>query len=120
MSSTDGVTEARVPEREEATERHADKLEALRTAILEGDGVLQPESRRAAAANEGVPEPFTGYVETIHAHAYRITDRVVSELGRAGADDDRVFEMSVAAAYGAARARLDAGLRAVRDAREDA
>ena len=63
-----------------------------------------------------VPEPFAAFVDTIHRHAYRVTDRMVAGLAEAGAGDDEVFEMSVAAAYGAARERLEAGLRAVRDA----
>jgi hypothetical protein len=117
MSPPDREIEQQTPEPEGATRRHADRLDALRAAIFAGPGALPPQVRRAAASNEDVPEPFTRYVETIHRHAYRITDRMVSDLGEAGADDDQVFEMSVAAAYGAARARLDAGLRAVEAAR---
>jgi hypothetical protein len=64
-----------------------------------------------------VPEPFAAFVDTIHRHAYRVTDGMVAGLGEAGADDDAVFEVSVSAAYGAARARLDAGLRALEAAR---
>lgn len=120
MSPEHPSTAEDAPEREDATSRHRDKLEALRAAILEGPGVLPPETRAAAAADEGVPEPLTAFVATIHRHAYRVTDRMVTGMREAGADDDRVFEVSVAAAYGAARARLDAGLRAVRDARERA
>ncbi len=103
----------------EAPTRHREALEALRASILDGQGVLSPEVRRAAASAEGVPEPFTLYVEAIHRHAYRITDRVVSELGEAGASDDQLFEISVAAAYGASRARLDAGLRALDNAQAE-
>jgi hypothetical protein len=90
----------------------------LENAILQGQGVLPPETRRAASQNDGVPEPFTAYVDTIHRHAYRVTDRIVAELGEGGADDDAMFEISVAAAYGAARERLDAGLQALRTARD--
>lgn len=99
------------------TDRHRPKLDALRAAILDGPGVLPAEVRRAAAVDDGVPEPFTAYVDAIHRHAYRITDATVAGLGEAGADDDAVFEISVAAAYGAARIRLDAGLAALRAAR---
>jgi hypothetical protein len=104
----------------EATDRHRSKLDELGAAILEGPGVLPPEVRRAAADRGGVAERFSAYVDTIHEHAYRITDRTVDELAAAGASDDEVFEISVAAAYGAARARLDAGLRALARAREGA
>ena len=102
---------------EEATDRHRPKLEALGAAILNGRGVLPPEARQAAAHGDGAPEPFTDYADTIHRHAYRVTDQMVAGLAEAGATEDEVFEISVAAAYGAARQRLDAGLRAVREAR---
>jgi hypothetical protein len=100
----------------DATDRHRDRLDALATAILDGPGVLPPATRQAAAGNRGVPEPYASYVDTIHRHAYRITDATVAGLVEAGSDDD-VFEVSVAAAYGAARTRLDAGLEALRAAR---
>jgi hypothetical protein len=103
---------------DDATDRHGPKLEALGAAILSGRAVLPPEARHAAARNDQVPEPFADYVDTIHRHAYRVTDRMVAELAE-GASDDEVFEISVAAAYGAARERLEAGLRAVRNARGD-
>ena len=101
----------------EPTDRHRPKLDALEAAILQGRGVLPPETRQAAARDDGTLEPFADYVDTIHRHAYRVTDRMVAGLAEAGATDDEVFEISVAAAYGAARRRLDAGLRAVREVR---
>jgi hypothetical protein len=99
-------------------DRHRPELDALRTSVLDGAGTLPPETRQAAARDESVPAPCADYVDTIHRHAYRVTDGVVAGLADAGADDDAVFEVSVAAAYGAARARLDAGLEALRAARE--
>ncbi|HEU4831991.1 MAG TPA: hypothetical protein VFU18_04710 [Actinomycetota bacterium] len=104
---------------EDPSDRHRPKLDALGAAILNGPGVLPPEARQTAARNEQVPEPFADYVDTIHRHAYRVTDRMVAGLAEAGASDDEVFEISVAAAFGAARERLEAGLRAVRGAGGD-
>ena len=101
----------------EPTDRHRPKLEALEAAILHGRAVLAPEARQAAAHGDRTPEPFADYVDTIHRHAYRVTDPMVAGLTEGGASEDAVFEISVAAAYGAARRRLDAGLRAVREAR---
>ena len=101
----------------EPTDRHRPKLEALEAAILRGRGVLPPEARQAAARGDRTPEPFADYVDTIRRHAYRVTDRMVAGLAEAGASEDEVFEVSVAAAYGAARRRLDAGLRALHEAR---
>ena len=97
---------------DDPTERHRTRLDELGAAILNGRGVLPPEARQAAARNDRVPELFADYVDTIHRHAYRVTDRMVRELEEAGAGDDEVFEISVAAAYGAARERLEVGLRA--------
>jgi hypothetical protein len=107
-----------MPER--CADRHEPRLDALQAAILDGPGILTPETRRMAARNDGVPDDFAAYVDTIHRHAYRITDATVAELGEAGVDDDAIFEISVSAAYGAARSRLDAGLTALRAAKADA
>jgi hypothetical protein len=97
--------------------RHRAELDALEAAILDGPGALPPQVRRAAARDRDVPDLFGAFVSTIHRQAYRVTDRMVEELVAAGASDDEVFEASVAAAYGAARRRLDAGLDALRSAR---
>jgi hypothetical protein len=105
------------PEPTDPLARHAQVVEALGRSVLDGPGVLEPETRRAAAAGEGVPERFAAYVETIHRHAYRVTDGVVAGLLEDGASEDEVFEMTVAAAFGAARERFDAGLRALREAK---
>ena len=100
-----------------STERHRGAFEALQAAILNAnEAVTSTETRRAAADRGDVPEPFAGYVDTIHDHAYQVTDRSVSDLRAAGAGEDEVFEVTVSAAFGAARARLEAGLAAVRDA----
>ena len=104
---------------DDPTDRHRQKLDALGAAILTGRAVLPEAIRLAAARDERVPEPYADLVDTIHRHAYRVTDRMVTGLAEAGASDDELFEISVAAAYGAARERLEAGLRAVRDARGD-
>ena len=88
-------------------------------AVLKSPGVLPPPVRRAAAERSEVPEPFAHYVGMIHDHAYRITDRIVAELKGVGASEDAVFEVTVAAAYGASRRRLEAGLAALQKALED-
>ena len=50
------------------------------------------------------------YVDVVRKHADRITDEDVERLRDAGLDDDAIFEMTVAAALGAAAERLRAGL----------
>ena len=100
-----------------STQRHREAFDALQAAILDAnDAVTSAQTRRAAADRGDVPEPFAGYVDTIHDHAYQVSDRAVSGLRAAGAGEDEVFEVTVSAAFGAARARLEAGLAAVRDA----
>jgi alkylhydroperoxidase family enzyme len=100
------------------TDRHHEALEALQTAILDGDGlaVTPAEVRRGAAERGVVPERFAAFVDTIHDHAYKVSDRTVTDLRAAGASQDEVFEVTVSAAFGAARERLEAGLAAVREA----
>ena len=100
------------------TEQHREAFEALQTAILNGDSaaVTSAEVRRGAAERTEVPERFAAYVDTIHDHAYQLSDRTVSDLRAAGASQDEVFEVTVSAAFGAARERLEAGLSALRDA----
>ena len=74
-----------------------------------------PEGSRTQLA---YADAFATYVDTVHDHAYRVSDRVVTDLRAAGATEDEVFEVTVAAAFGAARDRLEAGLAALRAATE--
>ena len=81
----------------------------LRRAVLE----------RARGAGEGVPPALTGYVDTVARHAYKVTDADVAALQRAGQSDDSLFEITVAAAVGAALHRLDRGMAALRGEEPD-
>ena len=103
---------------EEVSERWDDLLGSLGAAIVDGPGVLEPDVRRAAARNDGVPAPYAAFVDAIHRQAYRITDEDVARLRADGTDQDGIFEIAVAAAYGAALERLRAGMRAVRGVEE--
>jgi hypothetical protein len=88
--------------------------EALR-AVLDGPGETDPAIRHAAAEGVGMAEDLGVLVEKIHRHAYRVTDEDVAAL-QAKYGDDRLFEIVVSAAVGAARQRLMAGLRALEEA----
>lgn len=59
---------------------------------------------------EGLPPSLDAYVTKVARHAYRVTDDDVADLQRGGNTDDALFEITVAAAVGAALARLDRGL----------
>lgn len=89
------------------------KLEHLEQRLLNGPGRLEPAIRQAAAAGHGVPEVLGDYVEKVRSHAYLMTDQDVERLLEAGYSEDQIFELTVATAYGAARARLDRGLDAL-------
>ena len=82
---------------------------ALRKAVLD----------RAKGHRDGVPEGLRPYVDTVARHAYRVTDRDVAALQQAGHSDDALFEITVAAAVGAALHRLERGLAALRGEEPD-
>jgi hypothetical protein len=99
------------------TDRYAKALTRLEARLRTGPGALSPQTRAAAIDGDPLPDALAqGYVETIRRHAYKLTDRRLEEIAQAGWSDDRVFELTVAAAFGAAKRRLDAGLRALAEA----
>jgi len=89
------------------------KIEDLRRRLLEQPGTLDRQIRRAAADGGDIPQEVAGFVEKVRRHAYTVTDDDVDGLRRAGYSEDQVFELTVAAAYGAARLRLEKGLDAM-------
>jgi alkylhydroperoxidase family enzyme len=97
--------------------RHTEALERVAEAILETPGAADLELRRAVEAYAAgrateIPHDLRAYVDKIVRNAYKVTDADVDAL-RARYSDDAVFELTLAAALGAARARLDAGLEAM-------
>jgi uncharacterized protein YciW len=99
------------------TDRHAEALTRLEARLRTGPGKLSPQTRAAAIDADPLPDPLAqGYVETIRRHAYKLTDRRLQELAQAGWSDDQIFELTVATAFGAAKRRLEAGLRALGEA----
>lgn len=95
-------------------ERSGALRRATAAAVKEGPGVTPPSLRQAVARGEP-PEELRALVEKIRRHAWRVTDEDVDAL-RARYDEDALFEIIVAAAVGAAEARLEAGLRALGEA----
>jgi alkylhydroperoxidase family enzyme len=85
----------------------------LRHTVLQSGGVTTPALRQVAF--DGAPEDLgegslAAYVVKVRDHAYRITDGDLAELRADGLTDDAIFEVTVAAALGAADRRLAAGL----------
>jgi uncharacterized protein YciW len=98
-------------------DRHAKALTRLEARLRSGPGELPPPTRAAVIDADPLPDPLAqDYAETIRRHAYKLTDQHLQDLAQAGWTDDQVFELTVAAAYGAAKRRLDAGLAALGDA----
>jgi alkylhydroperoxidase family enzyme len=88
--------------------------QATASALLDGPGTTPAELRRAVA--RGTPPPdLAALVDKIRRHAYKVTDADIDAL-RERYGEDQLFEIVVAAAFGAAEARLAAGLRALEEA----
>jgi uncharacterized protein YciW len=101
------------------TDQHAKALARLEELLRRGPGELAPAVRTAAVDAEPLADPLAQrYAETLRQHAYKLTDRDLEELARAGWTDGQVFELTVTAAFGAAKRRLDAGLAALSEATE--
>jgi hypothetical protein len=97
----------------DAVIRHADLVTALRRAVFESPGQIDPEIRRSAGSGEPLPEPWSAYAEKVRDHSYRVTDDDISALIAAGRTEEEIFEITIAVATGAGLQRLDAGLRAL-------
>jgi alkylhydroperoxidase family enzyme len=100
-------------------------MERVAEAVLQTPGDADPELRSAVeayAASLGgrqgpvpeLPSELRPYVDKVAKHAYKVVDADVDRLREAGYTEDAIFELTLAAALGAAQARLDAGLRAMR------
>ncbi|MDX2010620.1 MAG: hypothetical protein SFW67_10535 [Myxococcaceae bacterium] len=91
--------------------RLADQLERQLLAGL-GDS---SHADRSAAFHGTAKGPLGDYERQVEQAAFRVTAEQLDAL-RAGHSDDALFELTLCAAHGAARRRLDAGLRALDDA----
>jgi hypothetical protein len=88
----------------------------LRQAVL-GSGHLSPALRQAALDGAPLPDDWSPYAERVRQGGSRVTDAEVAALQAGGHDEDEIFEITVAAALGAALRSLDAGLRALQEGR---
>jgi hypothetical protein len=87
---------------------------ATASAILEGPGSTPAELRRAVARGTPPPE-LSALVQKIRTRAYTVTDADIDAL-RSRYTEDELFEIIVAAAFGAAQERLGAVQRALENA----
>jgi hypothetical protein len=84
--------------------------DAVEERVLRGPGRTEPSLRQRAAAGGDVPPRLAGYLERVRTEPTAITDEEVRVLRETYADD---FELTAAAALGAALHRLDRGLAAI-------
>ncbi|HXM37476.1 MAG TPA: hypothetical protein VN908_02310 [Gemmatimonadales bacterium] len=88
-------------------------------AVLNTPGDSPSALRRTVLERGQVPGPLAGYVDKVSRHAYKVTDDDVAALQRAGHSDNALFEVTVAAAVGAALLRLQRGMAALRGEEPD-
>jgi hypothetical protein len=88
-----------------------DVVERLRHAVLVAPATTDPALRTAAATGGPLPEPWQSYTAAVRDASHRITDTDIDRLTAGGHTEDEIFELSVAAATGAALRSFDAGRR---------
>lgn len=77
-------------------------VENLRYAVFEAPAVTSPDQRKAAARGE---QPYT-----VKVRDARVTDGDIEQLTAAGHTEDEIYEITAAAAIGAALDSFDAGV----------
>ena len=94
---------------------HAALRDRVIARVLDGEGETDSTLRKSVADDTSVPADLRTLVEKIHRHACKVTD---DDIARAQATygDDKMFEIVVSSALGAARQRLIAGLKALEEA----
>jgi AhpD family alkylhydroperoxidase len=92
---------------------HGDAVADLRHAVLDAPATTDPALRTAAAAGGPLPEPWQSYATAVRDASYEITDTDIARLAGAGHAEEEIFEVTVAAAVGAASRGFDAGRRAL-------
>ena len=95
-------------------DRFASFRRATAAALLDGPGATPSELRHAIASGTA-PADLQALVDKIRARAYTVTDQDVDAL-RTRYTEDQLFEIVVAAAFGAASERLAAARQALEDA----
>lgn len=109
------------------SQRHSDLVRRLREAVLGSAGLTDQALRQAVEARaamlggrsgtaEGVPVELSPFVDKVARCAYTVTDADVRALCAAGYSEDAIFEIAASATLGAATARLERGLAALKGA----
>jgi alkylhydroperoxidase family enzyme len=93
-------------------DRHQALRDAVEDSVLRGAGHTDPSLRRAIASRGEVPPELRALVDKVRTRAWTVADADLDALKRTYTDD-QIFEIVLAAALGAARERLNAGLSAL-------
>lgn len=89
---------------------HRDPVANLRHAVFEAPAVTPPGTRLAAGTDGPLAEPWRAYAALVRDASYRITD---ADLTALPGSEDEIFELTAAAAVGAALTSYETGLRAL-------
>ena len=96
------------------TTSHGDAVQNLGHAVLDAPATTDPALRAAAATGDPLPEPWQSYTAMVREASYKVTDTDIGRLTAAGHAEDQIFEVTVAAAVGAALRCFDAGRRVLK------
>ena len=107
--------------------RFQQEITNLIETVLAGPGHADTALRHAVAARaselsgggageQGLPEPLGEWVDNVAKHAYKTLDREVEVL-KQHYTEDQIFEVTVAAATGAAHTRFGRAVAAIRGER---
>jgi alkylhydroperoxidase family enzyme len=96
-------------------DRFAALRKATASALLGSSGGATSSELRLAIAAGRPPLDLATLVQKIRSRAYTVTDEDIDAL-RSRYSEDQLFEIIVAAAFGAADARLAAARRALEEA----
>jgi hypothetical protein len=88
-------------------------------------GVTSPELRRVVEsyaahlsrtswAKVPIPPELEAYIRKVTLYAYKVTDEDIASLKELGYTEDDLFEITISAALGAGRTRLECGLAALK------
>jgi AhpD family alkylhydroperoxidase len=94
---------------------HGDSVQNLRHSVLTAPATTKPSLRTAAAGGDALPEPLQSYVRKVRDASFKITEADITELTEAGYSEDEIFEITVAAAVGAALRSFDTGHHAIKN-----
>jgi len=99
---------------------HRALAEALRYRVVEGRGVSDHATRKAAAdraaGGPAMAVPYDDLARQIGEHSYRVTDAQVESVVQAAGSEKAAFEIIAAAAMGAGLARWRLAIKALDEA----